>query len=84
MKTYDEIFLEVQNLIAYNLNLPLSAVEPHSNIGDLATDSIKLFELLTAFESFYEMEFAYQDIADVDTPQDATHYIARVKYNQSK
>lgn len=75
-----EIEKEVRALIATVLKVPEEKVVATKSIADLSEDSIKLFELLLAFEKHYKMETVYEDIISLETVQDIIDYIARAVY----
>lgn len=75
MKHREEIESEVRTLIASTLSLNDAEITVESIIADLSADSIQLFELLIAFEKFYGIETAYEDIVALRTVNDIIDYI---------
>ena len=80
MKPYSEIAIEVKNLIATTLGQHIDTIDESLAISDLSQDSIKLFELLLAFEKQYAIETSYEDVLNLNTVADITKYVERVKY----
>lgn len=82
MKPREDIQNEVTDLIARTLNLDATTMTEADRINELSPDSIRLFGLLLAFESHYDIETAYDDIVVLNTVGDIVSYIAKVKYGQ--
>jgi acyl carrier protein len=80
MKSHEEITQEVKQLVATRLHIPPEDLEGSNQISDLTTDSIQLFELLLAFEEYYQLQAAYEDVIDLHTIDDIIRYVSRVKY----
>lgn len=80
MKEFEEIGEEVRKFIARTLEMSLESVTNASTIHELTEDSIKLFELLLAFEREYAVETAYDDIIKMNTVEDIVRFVERVKY----
>jgi acyl carrier protein len=80
MKTLDAVREEAYAVIAEALNISAVTIRDDALVADLSADSIQLFELLLAFERFYEIETAYDDVVRLHTVGDIVEYIGRVKY----
>lgn len=80
-KNLSEIEEEVLGIIASVLNNLSSEIKKTDSINDLSHDSIQLFELLVAFEKFYAIEAAYEDVMKLETVGDIVSYVQRVIYN---
>lgn len=63
---------------ATQLGVSEGEVTALSNISDLTSDSIKLFELLVAFESKYGIKVSYDDLVHIHTVEDIVRYLERV------
>ena len=83
MKSYADISAEVKEFIASTLGSSLKHLNDACAITDLTTDSIQLFELLLAFEQYYQLETTYEDVVQLNTVGDIVDYIAYNKYNLS-
>lgn len=80
MKGFEEISEDVRAFIGRTLEIPAESIASTSAINELTEDSIKLFELLLAFEREYKIETAYDDIIKMHTVGDIIHFVERVKY----
>ncbi len=78
----DEINDEVKTIIARVCTIPKETIKDSDLIDSLSADSIQLFELLLAFEKFYEIEAAYDDVLKLETVGDIVAYVSRVVYKQ--
>lgn len=81
-KSVDEIRDEVITIIARVCAVPTAQIQETDQIDTLSADSIQLFELLLAFEKFYEIETAYDDVLALETVGDIIAYVRRVVYKQ--
>lgn len=79
MNTKQALFEELQAFIANTLGLEPERVTQESKLVDLSTDSIKLFELLMAFEKSYDFEVAYEDVIQLRTVDDIVEFVHRIK-----
>jgi acyl carrier protein len=80
MKSENEIKVEVKNLIAEVIGIPSEEVSIEHKIEDLSDDSIQLFQLLVAFEKFYQTEASYEEVMKLETVGDIVSYVERVIY----
>ena len=63
-------------LIAETLGISPEVITDESKINDLSEDSIKLFELLLAFEKRYQIKTSYEDIIRLVTVGDIISYLS--------
>lgn len=75
MKSYEQIYQEVVDLIAAKIST--RDIAPHSSVFELATDSIQLFELVMTFEERFKITASYEDMMSVKTVNDVAHLIHR-------
>lgn len=80
MKNYQEITNEVKAFISHTLDIPIETITSESELVELSTDSIRLFELLLAFEKEYDMETSYDDVIHMHTVDDIVQYLQKMKY----
>lgn len=80
MKSYREVYEEVNQLISQKLHLPQHNLTEATAVIDLTADSIQLFELLTTFEQHYRLETTYNEVVNLHTVGDIARYIAKHKY----
>ena len=69
---------EVIAFISETLSVAPEAVSTNSLLSDLSEDSIKLFELLIAFEQQYEVETEYEEVVNLHTVGDVIAYAQKL------
>ncbi len=74
----DAVLAETITFIADQLDIPPQNITATSNVADLVSDSIKLFELLVAFEQKYQTKVSYEDVVNIHTVDDIVQYIERI------
>jgi len=67
----EKVFL----IISESLGIPVERLSHTDKIGDLAADSIQLFELLIAFEREFEHQVQYEAISNIETIEDIFSYM---------
>ena len=72
-----ELQTRVFALIAKTLKFPIEEIKLDDEIIDLCTDSIQLFELLTAFEDDFKQSFEYEEVIELKTVRDILEYLER-------
>ena len=82
MKSLETAKAETLSLLAKQLDRPADTIKETDQITNLADDSIKLFEILTAFESHYQIKASYQDVLRLNTVLDIAEYIFQQTTNK--
>ncbi|MCB9815230.1 acyl carrier protein [Candidatus Nomurabacteria bacterium] len=77
-KIYEETKIEIINFIAETLGKEAETITPETSINDISDDSIQLFELLLAFEKYYDVETAYDDVVNLNTVEDIIQYTIQI------
>lgn len=77
MRSQEEVRTEVYSVI--HKQLPdAKDIRDDSHLSAITQDSIQLFELLLAFEKFYEVETNYEDVAQMETVADVITYVQKL------
>ena len=66
---------EVISIIAEQLGISRDAINEDSLFTDLGADSLDLFQIISAFEEEYDMEFDGDDAEKIKSVGDAMEYI---------
>ena len=70
-----EIEKKVFEIISANLDINLDKINLSSKIEDLSQDSIRLFQLIIAFEKEFKHQVRYEDLMQIITVRDIIDYI---------
>ncbi|WMI81748.1 acyl carrier protein [Anaerotignum sp. MB30-C6] len=71
----------VMNVIAEQLNVGVETLSPETVFADLGADSLDLFQIISALEETFDMEFENDDAEKIKTIGDAITYIKNVLEN---
>lgn len=72
-----ELFKQVQAVIAETLNVDSALIKPDSKFqDDLGADSLALMELVMAFEEKFQISIPDEDLEKIRTVEDVVNYIA--------
>jgi len=71
----------VMNVIAEQLNVGVETLFPETVFADLGADSLDLFQIISALEEAFDMEFENDDAEKIKTIGDAITYIKNVLEN---
>ncbi len=66
---------KVFDIIAEQLGVSESAITEDTIFADLGADSLDLFQIISAFEEEFDMEFDNEAAEDIKTVGDAINYI---------
>ena len=66
---------KVFDIIAEQLGVSESAITEDTIFADLGADSLDLFQIISAFEEEFDMEFDTEAAEDIKTVGDAINYI---------
>lgn len=69
---------KVLGIISRTLGVPQDSIKPEDRLVDLAPDSIKLFELLIAFEKEFDRQVDYREVASIETVAQVFAYIEKL------
>lgn len=70
---------KLKEIIADVLNIDVESIKPESNfIEDLGADSLDLFQIITAIETFAGVEFDIEKADSIKTVSDALNEIKRL------
>jgi len=68
----------VLNVIAEQLGLSVDTLNADASFDDLGADSLDLFQIISALEESFDMEFENDDAEKIKTIGDAITYIKSV------
>ncbi len=71
----------VMNVIAEQLNIGAETLTPDTVFADLGADSLDLFQIISALEEAFDMEFDNDEAEKIKTVGDAMTYIKSVLEN---
>lgn len=71
----------VMNVIAEQLNVSANTLFQDTAFADLGADSLDLFQIISALEEAFDMEFENDDAEKIKTIGDAITYIKKVLEN---
>ncbi|WP_312059732.1 acyl carrier protein [Anaerotignum sp.] len=71
----------VMNVIAEQMNISADTLTPDTVFADLGTDSLDLFQIISALEEAFDMEFENDEAEKIKTIGDAIAYIKNVLEN---
>lgn len=71
----------VMNVIAEQLNVSADTLTQDTVFADLGADSLDLFQIISALEETFDMEFENDDAEKIKTIGDAITYIKNVLEN---
>lgn len=71
----------VMNVIAEQLNVSADTLTPDTAFADLGADSLDLFQIISALEEAFDMEFENDEAEKIKTIGDAITYIKNVLEN---
>lgn len=66
---------KVIEIIAEQLGISEQAVTEESSFSDLGADSLDLFQIISAFEEEFDMEFDNEEAEKIKTVGDAIEYM---------
>lgn len=70
------ILSKVQKILSNQFCIQETEIQPETKLGlELGADSRDLLELMAIFEITFDIEIAYEDIADIITVQNIIDYI---------
>ncbi len=75
MRSLEDITDEVKRLISGQLGIPAESINNTDHIANLTVDSIQLFELLIAFENYYQLKTNDDDVVKLNTIDDIIKYV---------
>lgn len=73
----------IMKVIADQLNVGVETLSPETVFADLGADSLDLFQIISALEEEFEIEFENDDAENVKTIGDAITYVKNVLENQA-
>lgn len=71
----------VMNVIAEQMNISANTLTPDTVFADLGADSLDLFQIISALEEAFDMEFENDEAEKIKTIGDAIAYIKNVLEN---
>ncbi len=71
------LFEEAVTIIGETLHVPKETITEKQSINSLSEDSIRLFELLLAFEKKYHIKTTYEDVINLETVGDIVAYLVK-------
>ncbi|WP_352400408.1 acyl carrier protein [Anaerotignum sp.] len=71
----------VMNVIAEQLNVGVETLTQDTAFADLGADSLDLFQIISALEETFDMEFENDEAEKIKTIGDAITYIKNVLEN---
>ncbi len=71
----------VMNVIAEQMNISADTLTPETVFADLGADSLDLFQIISALEEAFDMEFENDEAEKIKTIGDAIAYIKNVLEN---
>ncbi|MCQ4936812.1 acyl carrier protein [Anaerotignum propionicum] len=71
----------VMNVIAEQMNISADTLTPDTVFADLGADSLDLFQIISALEEAFDMEFENDEAEKIKTIGDAIAYIKNVLEN---
>lgn len=71
----------VMNVIAEQLNIGAETLTQDTVFADLGADSLDLFQIISALEEAFDMEFENDEAEKIKTIGDAMNYIKSVLEN---
>lgn len=71
----------VMNVIAEQLNISADTLTQDTVFADLGADSLDLFQIISALEETFDMEFENDEAEKIKTIGDAVNYIKNVLEN---
>ncbi|PMD73028.1 acyl carrier protein [Companilactobacillus nuruki] len=79
MKTKEEIFTDLKNILIDRQNIDESKIKENTNLKkDLDLDSLDVFELIDVVEDKYDIEIDTDTDQGIDTVGGLTEYIYKV------
>ena len=69
---------QVIAIIAEQLGISESEISEETSFADLGADSLDLFQIISALEEEYSIEFENDDVEKIKTVGDALEYIKNV------
>ena len=70
------ILSKVQKILSNQFCIQETEIQPETKLGlELGADSRDLLELMAIFEITFDIEIAYEDVADIITVQNIIDYI---------
>ncbi|WP_119326217.1 acyl carrier protein [Companilactobacillus musae] len=83
MKTKEEIFTDLKNILVDRQNIDGSKVKESTNLKkDLDLDSLDVFELIDVVEDKYDIEIDTDSDQGIDTIGGLTEYIYQILSNK--
>lgn len=71
----------VMNVIAEQMNISADVLTPETVFADLGADSLDLFQIISALEEAFDMEFENDEAEKINTIGDAINYIKNTLEN---
>ena len=69
---------QVISIIAEQLGISETDITEETSFADLGADSLDLFQIISAFEEEFNIEFENEDVEKIKTVGDAIDYIKNV------
>jgi len=69
---------QVIAIIAEQLGISEAEITEETSFADLGADSLDLFQIISAFEEEFNIEFENEDVEKIKTVGDAIEYIKKV------
>lgn len=83
MKTKEEIFTDLKNILIDRQNIDESKIKENTNLKkDLDLDSLDVFELIDVVEDKYDIEIDTDSDQGIDTIGGLTEYIYQILSNK--
>ncbi|MFV0314743.1 MAG: acyl carrier protein [Anaerotignum sp.] len=73
----------IMKVIAEQLHVEVEALSPDMVFADLGADSLDLFQITSALEEVFNMEFENGDVEKMKTVADTVGYIKNVLENET-
>lgn len=73
----------IMKVIAEQLHVEVEALSPETVFADLGADSLDLFQITSALEEAFHMEFENGDVEKMKTVADTIGYIKNVLENET-
>ena len=69
---------QVIAIIAEQLGISEAEITEETSFADLGADSLDLFQIISAFEEEFNIEFENEDVEKIKTVGDAIEYIKKI------
>ena len=77
-KTREDLYMEasvVYKIIAEQMGIPLEEITRESTFSDLGADSLDIFQIVSALEEEFDLEFESDDTDNIKTVGDVIDYL---------